>query len=58
MCQPESIDPAEVDRVVEMLDTLAESVRSDTVRMFLEDAANSIYYLVYDDQKDTPADAA
>lgn len=58
MCQPESIDPAEVDRVVETLDTLAESVRSDTIRMFLEDAANSIYYLVYDDQEDPSADAA
>jgi hypothetical protein len=58
MCQPESIDPAEVDRVVEALDTLGESVRSETIRMLLEDAANSIYYLVYDDQEDAASEAA
>lgn len=45
----EEITSDEVDRIVESLDQLIESVASENIRFYLEDAAASIYHLVYDD---------
>ena len=40
----------EVDRVVEALDHLIEMVQSENIKHYLEEAASSIYYLVYEDE--------
>ncbi len=45
----EEISSDEVDRVVEILDGLIESVDSDNIRHYLEEASSNIYYLVYED---------
>lgn len=45
----EEITSEEVDRVVETLETLAETVSSENVKVYLEDAVNSIHSLIYDD---------
>ena len=45
----EEITSEEVDRVVESLETLAESVTSENIRTYLEDVTNTIYELVYDE---------
>lgn len=52
----EEINSEEVDRVVAALETLMESVSSETIRAALENASNEIYYLVYED--DETAEAA
>ncbi|MAT14371.1 MAG: hypothetical protein CMJ46_03780 [Planctomyces sp.] len=56
----EEISSDEVDRVVSNLEALAETVESENIRCYLEEAMNSIYYLVYDDEdfEDEVADAA
>ena len=46
----EEITSDEVDRVVEALETLAESVASENIRTILESATNDVWYLVYDDE--------
>ncbi len=48
----EEISSEEVDRVVAALEELIETVESENVRVQLEDALNSVYYLVYDDSDD------
>lgn len=56
----EEISSEEVDRVVESLDHLIEIVQSENIKHYLEEAASSIYYLVYDDETDgeTPLENA
>lgn len=46
----EEINSDDVDRVVAVLEELSESVSSETIRAFLEECSNNIYYLVYDDE--------
>jgi hypothetical protein len=48
----EEISSEEVDRVVEALDRLIEGAQSENVKHILEEAASSIYYLVYEDEGD------
>ena len=52
----EEISSEEVDRVVEALETLMATVDSENIRYYLEEATNSIYLLIYDD--DAPASEA
>ena len=52
----EEITSDEVDRVVEQLERLIDTVASENIKSYLEDAVNNIFFLVYDDE-DT-ADAA
>ncbi|MCA9039719.1 MAG: hypothetical protein KDA65_05155 [Planctomycetaceae bacterium] len=56
----EEISSDEVDRVVSNLETLAETVESENIRSYLEEAINNIFYLVYEDEdlEDDVADAA
>ena len=49
----EEISSDELDRVVEALDHLIEIVQSENIKHYLEEAASSIYYLVYEDESDT-----
>ena len=39
----EEIDSDEVDRVVSALETLGQSIQSENIRHFIEEASNSIY---------------
>jgi len=48
----EEISSDEVDRIVAALEELTESVSSETIRSFLEECSNSVYYLVYDEEED------
>jgi hypothetical protein len=52
----EEITSDEVDSVVEQLERLAETVQSENIKSYLEDAINSIFFLVYED--DDSAEAA
>lgn len=45
----EEITSEEVDRVVGILEELIETVQSENVRSYLEDAMNGVYYLIYDE---------
>lgn len=51
----EEITSEEVDRVVESLERLIESVQSENVRSYLEDAMNGVYYLIYEDEEEEDA---
>ncbi len=53
----EEITCEEVDRVVEQLEQLMESVSSENIKVYLEDAINNIFFLVYDDEE-SASDAA
>lgn len=46
----EEITSDEVDRVVEALDQLIQSVESENIRWMLEEAAGNIFSLIYDDE--------
>jgi hypothetical protein len=46
----EEISSDEVDRIVEALEELAEGVASENIRVLLEEASQSVYDLVYDDE--------
>jgi hypothetical protein len=46
----EEINSDDVDRVVAALEDLTGSVSSETIKAFLEECSNNIYYLVYDDE--------
>jgi hypothetical protein len=48
----EEISSDEVDRVVTALESLMESVESENIRSYLEEASNEIYYLIYEDEVD------
>ena len=52
----EEISSDEVDRVVETLDNLIESVSSENIKHYLEEASSSIYYLVYEDSDEEMAE--
>lgn len=52
----EEITSDEVDRVVEQLERLIDTVASENIKSYLEDAVNNIFFLVYDDED--AADAA
>ena len=56
----EEITSDEVDRVVAQLEALIDSVSSENIRFYLEEATNSIYGLIYDetDEDEDLADAA
>ena len=51
----EEITSDEVDRVVEELERLAESVQSENIKSYIEDAINSIFFLVYDEDESAEA---
>ena len=44
----EEISSAEVDRVIQALETLMQSVSSENIRAYLDEAADNIYSLIYD----------
>ncbi|MGE3314256.1 MAG: hypothetical protein AB7O26_03995 [Planctomycetaceae bacterium] len=46
----EEITSEEVDRVVEQLEKLMDTVASENIKSHLEDAINNIFFLVYDDE--------
>jgi hypothetical protein len=46
----EEITSDEVDRVVEQLERLMETVSSENIKTYLEDAVNNIFFLLYDDE--------
>ncbi len=48
----EEISGEEVDRIVESLEGLIESAESENIKTYLEDALNSIYYLVHDEDEE------
>jgi DNA-binding transcriptional regulator GbsR (MarR family) len=52
----EEITSDEVDRVVEQLEKLMETVSSENIKSYLEEAVNNIFFLLYDDED--AADAA
>jgi len=52
----EEITSDEVDRVVEQLERLSETVKSENIKSYIEDAINSIFFLVY--EEDDSAEAA
>jgi len=54
----EEIHSDEVDRVVAALEELGASVASETIQAILEEAATSIYYLVYEDEDENTTAAA
>ena len=49
----EEITSEEVDRVVGILEELIETVQSENVKSHLEDAMDSVYYLIYDDEEES-----
>jgi hypothetical protein len=51
----EEIDGNEVDEVVEALEILAQNVESDSLRAILEDAAEEVHQLFYNDESETQA---
>jgi hypothetical protein len=54
----EEISGEEVDRVVESLEQLIASVQSENVKAYLDDALNSIYYLIHDEDEEEEMDDA
>ncbi len=52
----EEISSAEVDRVIQALEALMQSVSSENIRAYLDEAADNIYSLIYD-ADGHPADA-
>ena len=53
----EEISSDEVDRVVDILDNLIESIDSDNIKHYLEEASSNIYYLVYEDSDEEQEDS-
>ncbi|MEX0704286.1 MAG: hypothetical protein WD069_19455 [Planctomycetales bacterium] len=54
----EEISSDEVDRVVDALESLYDTVASENIQACLDEAINAIYYLVYDDEEEEAAEAA
>jgi hypothetical protein len=52
----EEIDSDEVDRVVSALETLNQSIQSENIRHFIEEASNSIYFLIYSEDEEEDAE--
>ncbi|MCA9090529.1 MAG: hypothetical protein KDA90_18055 [Planctomycetaceae bacterium] len=46
----EEIDSDEVDRVVTALESLIDSTSSENIRAYLDEAAQNIYRLVYEEE--------
>ena len=51
----EEITSDEVDRVVEQLEKLMETVSSENIKTYLEEAVNNIFFLLYDDEDEAEA---
>ena len=49
----EEISTAEVDRVLAMLETLMQSVESETIAEYLEETYNQVFSLVYEEEEGT-----
>jgi hypothetical protein len=47
----EEITSDEVDRIVEQLERLSETVKSENIKSYIEDAINSIFFLVYEEDE-------
>jgi hypothetical protein len=47
----EEISSDEVDRVIAALEQISNSTSSDTIKAFLEECSNNVYYLVYEDEE-------
>jgi hypothetical protein len=47
----EEISSDEVDRVIAALEQISSSTSSDTIKAFLEECSNNVYYLVYEDEE-------
>lgn len=54
----EEISGEEVDRIVESLEQLIASVQSENVKAYLDEALNSIYYLIHDEDEEDEMDDA
>lgn len=54
----EEISSDEVDRVVEAIEKLTETIDSENIRVILENASHDIWYLVYDEDEEVTAEAA
>ncbi len=54
----EVITSEEVDRILDGLDALIGSTQSENIRLFLEEAANNIFSLVYSDDEDAGQEEA
>jgi len=54
----EVITSEEVDRILDGLESLISSTASENIRVLLEDAANSIFSLVYSEEDSEQEDAA
>lgn len=54
----EEITSEEVDRVATALELLGESATSHTIKSMLEECANNIYYLVYEEEDGISSEAA
>jgi hypothetical protein len=52
----EEITSDEVDSVIEQLERVMETVQSENIKSYLEDAINNIFFLVY--ETDETAEAA
>lgn len=52
----EVITSEDVDAVLEQLDQLSAATQSENIRAILEEAADSIYSLVYDDSEELEED--
>jgi hypothetical protein len=52
----EEITSDEVDSVIEQLERVMETVQSENIKSYLEDAINNIFFLVY--ETDEAAEAA
>lgn len=51
----EEISSDEVDRIVHALESLIAETASENIRAYLDEAAENIYRLVYDDEDDQSA---
>ncbi len=49
----EVITSEEVDRVLDALEELTNSVESENIKVLLEEAADTIYSLIYEEEDDT-----
>jgi hypothetical protein len=51
----EEITSDEVDRIVEQLEKMIETVTSENIKAYLEEAVNNIYFLLYDEDDNAEA---
>ena len=48
----EEVSSDEVDAVVAALEELGGTIQSETIRAYLEECLNNVYYLVYDEEEE------